>query len=156
MYMVLSDVTNKSVGIYNVADVACILSPLYPGTLLPATVVIIPVGDTFRIRQPNESAIYNVLSDATNTLDGLDNVADVACILSPLYPCTPVPATVVIIPLSDTLRIRLLKKSAMYIVLSDVTNTLVVLLILAEIACILSPLYPYPPVPATVLIIPGI
>ena len=46
MYMVLSDVTNIPYGPNNVADVACILSPLYPPPTVPAIVDIIPVGDT--------------------------------------------------------------------------------------------------------------
>ena len=50
MYILLSDATNRPTGWFNSADVACILSPLYPAVPVPAIVVIIPLGDTFRMR----------------------------------------------------------------------------------------------------------
>ena len=46
--------------------------------------------------------MYTLLSDVTNTPTGLKIVADVACILSPLYPDTPVPATLVITPVANS------------------------------------------------------
>ena len=43
MYTLLSDATCTAIGIFKVADVAGILSPLYPHPSLPAIVVIIPL-----------------------------------------------------------------------------------------------------------------
>lgn len=67
-----------------------------------------------RIRLLPESAINMFPSASIATLRGLNSLADKACPLSPLYPCVPLPATVVMTPvLFVTIRMRRLSVSAM-------------------------------------------
>ena len=58
------------------------------------------------------STIRKPPSAVGETLNGIDSRAAVAWAPSPLKPCTPVPATVVMTPAGETLRIRWLFVSA--------------------------------------------
>src|ERR1022692_977423 len=93
-------------GTLSCASVAGPPSPLNPAVPVPATVVIIPPADTFRIRWLPASAMNRLPAASTNTPAGLDIWAAMARPPSPLNPAVPVPATVVIIPPADTFRIR--------------------------------------------------
>ncbi len=95
----------------NSALVAGPLSPLKPVVPFPATVVITPF-ETLRMRLLPVSAMYRLPAESTATPSGPFNSALVAGPLSPLKPCVPFPATVVITPF-ETLRMRLLPVSAM-------------------------------------------
>src|SRR5580692_8446185 len=101
-------------GKYNDAEVAGPPSPENPRLPLPATVVMIPViADTLRMRLLLVSAIKRLPEASTATLAGLFNNAEVAGPPSPeklplFTPSAPLPATVVMTPLDDTFRIRLL------------------------------------------------
>src|ERR1700676_2354779 len=78
------------------ALIASPLSPENPLAPVPATVVIVPPL-TLRMRLLARSAIYRLPAMSTETLSGEFNSALVAGPLSPEYPPTPFPATVVII-----------------------------------------------------------
>jgi len=86
---------------------------------LPATVVMVPPGVTLRIRMFPRSAMNRFPAASTATATGANNSADVAGPPSPEKPpmpsCAPkpLPATVVMMPLVDTLRTRLFRESAM-------------------------------------------
>src|SRR4051812_48211415 len=77
---------------------------------VPATVLIVPVGDTRRIRAPSLSAIRSPPSAVATTPPGPSMNADVAGPPSPHGGWTgeqlPPPATVLIVPLEATRRIR--------------------------------------------------
>ena len=95
-------------------------SPLYPATPVPATVEITPAGDIMRTRLPNKSEKYTAPIMSTATPHGYIRLASTAGPPSPLYPLSPLPATVVKYetPFTvDSLRIRLLHMSAIYILL---------------------------------------
>src|SRR5665213_2281490 len=107
-------------GAYSEAEVAGPKSPEKPWVPLPATVVMVPPGDTFRIRSLPESAMKRLPEASTATLVGVFRDAAVARPPSPENPpqaanvhTGPVPATVVIMPPGDTFRIRLFQLSAM-------------------------------------------
>src|ERR1035441_6872004 len=97
-------------GVHNDAEVAGPPSPEKPAIQLPATVAIAPSEVTFRIRLFPVSAIKRSPAAFTATPLG-NNDADVAGPLSP-GPLVPPPATVVMMPLADTFRIRRLLVSA--------------------------------------------
>jgi hypothetical protein len=110
--------TATPVGLLNEAEVAGPPSPEKPSpekmvVPLPATVVIIPMVDTFRIRLLKRSAMKRFPEESIVTPVGEFNDADVADPPSPEKPLFPLPATVVIMPLAETFRIRLLRPSAM-------------------------------------------
>src|SRR5262252_9473471 len=96
--------TASALGRENDAEVAGPPSPEYPSEPLPATVVMMPLADTFRIRSV-PSAMKRFPEPSTATAHGVDNDADVAGPPSPEYPGVPLPATVVMMPLGDTFRI---------------------------------------------------
>jgi hypothetical protein len=79
---------------------------------LPATVVMIPVGDTRRTRPAPASAIKKLPSGSTATPIGSLKLAAVAGPPSPESPNQPVPATVLIVPSANTRRTRSLPASA--------------------------------------------
>src|SRR5580658_4888265 len=130
---------------------ALVAGPLSPPKLVPfpATVVITPL-DTLRMRKLPESALYRLPAESTATLEGPDNCALVAGPLSPLKPCLPFPATVVITPF-ETLRMRELP-SAMYRLPAESAAKLKRPDNCALVAGPLSPLKPGVPFPATVVI----
>src|SRR5438132_666514 len=78
-------------------------------TPLPATVEMIPPGVTLRIRLVSLSAMNRFPAASTETPDGVASQALVAGPPSPENPACPFPATVVIVPLGVTFRIRLLR-----------------------------------------------
>ena len=86
------------------AEVAGPPSPENPLLPLPATVAMMPLVDTFRIRWL--STMKRLPEPSTPTLPGLDNDDEIAGPPSPSNALVPLPATVVIVPLSDTFRIR--------------------------------------------------
>ena len=137
------------------ADVAGPLSPLKPKLPFPATVVIVPAALTLRIRLLPLSVKRKPPSGVAATPQTPEICAAVAGPLSPLKPEFPVPATVVIIPAGETLRIRALLKSAIRKPPSAVAATAVGEWIWAAVAGPPSPLKPAVPVPATVVIIPA-
>jgi hypothetical protein len=99
-------------GPYNEANVAGPPSPR-PEVPPPAAVVMIPLVDTFRMRLLEASAKKRFPEASTAMVVGSHNDAAVAGPPSPEKPWVPLPATVVIIPPTDTFRIRLLLESAM-------------------------------------------
>src|ERR1035437_6130531 len=117
MYRLPAESTATPKGLFNWALVAGPLSPLKPNVPFPATVVITPF-ETLRMRLP--PAMYRLSAESTATPEGMSNWALVAGPLSPLKPCGPVPATVVITPF-ETLRMRL--PSAMYSAPAESTAT---------------------------------
>ena len=74
-------------------------SPENPARPFPATVEMIPLVSTIRIRLLPASAIYNLPDLSTTMLIGRFSLALVAKPKSPEYPEIPFPATVVITPL---------------------------------------------------------
>jgi hypothetical protein len=98
--------TARLKALFSSARVAGPPSPEKPAVPLPATVVMIPLEETFRIRWLPTSAIRKPPSGVGATANGMFSSADVAGPPSPLKPWTPVPATVVIVPLGQTLRTR--------------------------------------------------
>src|SRR5436305_648737 len=110
-----SDVAATPVGERSCADVAGWPSPVYPQTDVgglpvggvPATVVIRPAAETFRMMQFATSAISQLPSAYVDALLMLRLIsADVAGPPSPLYPQVPVPAPSLIVPLAETFRTR--------------------------------------------------
>src|SRR5512139_3235054 len=101
----------KPAAAYNVAAVAGPPSPLKPISPVPATVVMIPSGLIFRIREFDPK--YNAPSLATTASIRYRNEA---CVAGPPSPqgfvdgehALPFPAKVVMIPSEPTWRIRLL------------------------------------------------
>ena len=89
------------------------LSPLKPGSPVPAKVVMVPEGSTRRIRWFQESAMKRFPVVPTANPAGLHSRATAAGPLSPLKPGSPVPAKVVMVPEGSTRRMRLFPKSAM-------------------------------------------
>jgi hypothetical protein len=104
-------------GLCKVAEVAGPPSPLKPPDVpLPAQVMMVPFGHTWRMRWFLESAIKMLpVVESTATPYGLCKAADVASPPSPLMPYEPVPATVVIVPFGHTLRMQWLDESAIMI-----------------------------------------
>src|SRR5215471_12288771 len=108
------------------ASVAGPASPFmggHPGALpLPATVVIVPSGETLRTRTLAESAMNRFPAVSMATLVGKESAALMAGPLSPSgrhvdgpeHRGPPTPATVVMVPSLETLRTRLAPVSAMY------------------------------------------
>jgi hypothetical protein len=88
------------------AAVAAPPSPADPPVPVPATVVIVPPGDTRRTRWLPRSAIRKPPSAVAATPAGEVSWAAVAALPSPADPAVPVPATVVIVPPGDTRRTR--------------------------------------------------
>ena len=88
------------------------LSPLKPGVPFPATVVITPL-ETLRMRLFSVSPMYRLPAESTATPVRSLNWALVAGPPSPLKPCVPFPATVVITPF-ETMRRREAPVSAIY------------------------------------------
>src|ERR1700733_1845231 len=85
-----------------------------------------------------------------------DMCAAVAGMLSPEYIAAPVPANVVIIPAVSTFRTRLFNQSVIYKFPYWSGTTSVGLYNCAAVAGPLSPLKPYVPLPATVVMIPAV
>src|SRR5436190_11006419 len=81
-------------------------------------------GLTLRIREFSVSAIRNPPSGVDATHRGPNSEARVGGPPSPKDPTTPLPATVLIVPLAETLRMRWLRRSAMRKPPSAVTETL--------------------------------
>src|SRR5437667_213783 len=102
-------------GTQTLALVAAPPSPAKVLMPLPATVVMIAVAAvTLRIRWLAYSAMYRLPPASTATPTGTLRLAFVAAPPSPAKPKTPLPATVVMIPVAaPTLRIRSLPRSAM-------------------------------------------
>ena len=100
-------------GALNSAEIAGPPSPENPWDPLPATVVMMPLVETFRIRLLSWSPMKRFPEASTEIPRGKDSDADVANPPSPENPWFPLPAMVVMMPLVETLRIRLLKVSAM-------------------------------------------
>src|ERR1035441_952809 len=92
---------------------ALVAGPLSPRPVdpPPATVAITPF-ETLRMRLLLASAMYRLPAESTARPQGQYNWALAAGPLSPPKPCAPVPTTVVITPF-ETLRMQLLKVSAM-------------------------------------------
>ena len=81
-------------------------SPEYPAVPLPATVVIVPPADTLRMRWLPTSTIRKPPSGVGAIPKGIERFAEVAGPPSPLKPCVPLPAIVVITPDGETFRTR--------------------------------------------------
>ena len=79
----------------------------------PATVVMIPLGETLRMRWLSVSAMNRLPAPSIARPPGSFSCALVAGPPSPEKPFVPSPATVVMIPAGKTLRMRLLPVSAM-------------------------------------------
>ena len=90
---------------------------------VPAAVVIVPAGLTRRTTRLLKSAIRNPPSPVDATPVGPLIVAAVAAPPSPVYPAVPFPATVVMTPAGETLRMRLLPWSAMSTLPSGIAAT---------------------------------
>src|SRR5437660_1458336 len=97
-----------------------VAGPPSPETAVPppATVVMIPLAATLRIRLDAASVMYKLPARSTATAAGGDNVALAAGPPSPsgkqpIFPGQPMPATVVMVPLGETLRTLELLLSAM-------------------------------------------
>ncbi len=103
----LPDPSNaRSVGKFNVAEVAAEPSPVLLPVPVPAIVLMTPVEAVIlRIRLPVASAMYKFPEPSTAMPLGLFNVAEVAAEPSPVLPAEPVPAKVVMTPDVFTLRI---------------------------------------------------
>src|SRR5262245_46499356 len=100
-------------GNVRLAAVAGPPSPLVKtlGVPVPATVLITPLGETHRTRCASQSAIRKPPSGVVASPLAPLSCAAVAGPPSPALPCTPVPTTVVMIPLGDTRRTRWLPVS---------------------------------------------
>src|SRR5437764_638988 len=146
MYTLPAASTATSLGILNSAEVAGPPSPLNPSLPLPAIVVMVPAVSTLRIRRFPASAMYTLPAGSTATPLGSYNEAEVAGPPSPLNPCLPLPAMVLMIPAVLTLRIRLPPGSTKI----SIGTT--------EVAVAGPPSPPKisPPSPATVLMIPAV
>src|ERR1035441_6326372 len=81
-------------------------SPAYAAVPFPTTVVMVPLASTLRMRLLHWSSIYRFLDESKVMRGGLHRLALVAAPPSPEYPEIPLPATVVMMPLVVTLRIR--------------------------------------------------
>src|SRR5262245_12546533 len=138
----------------NWAAVAGPPSPALPFMPLPATVVITPAADTRRTRKLPVSAITRPPSAVGPTAYGRLICAAVAGPPSPENPRVPVPATVVIVPLGDTRRIRELPVSAIRNPPAGSAATPLGAEIAAAVAGPPSPENPDVPLPATVVIMP--
>ena len=139
----------------NCAAVAGPPSPAKPWTPVPATVVIVPDGDTLRMRWLFESGMRKPPSPVDTTPLGMLIAAAVAGPPSPPYPCVPLPATVVIVPFGHTRLMRLLSSSARMKPPSGIADALCTKFSCADVAGPPSPLNPATPVPATVVIRPS-
>ena len=95
---------------YSCALVAGPPSPERPSVPLPATVVMVPLAETRRIRRLPRSARNRLPEPSTaRPVDSVSiSCAFVAGPSSPEKPAVPVPATVVMIPLGETFRMRAL------------------------------------------------
>ncbi len=126
---------------------------------LPATVLMIPLGETLRMRPLLESAMKTFPLASTAMSSGPANAAFVAGPPSPnqQQPC-PLPAIVVINPSTPTFRMRKLEASMRYRFPAASTATLVGSFNCAVVAGPPSPEnppLPLPPPPATVWMIPS-
>src|SRR4051794_9198434 len=124
--------------------------PEGPGGPVPATVVMVPAGDTRRTRRLPESAIRKPPSAVAATASGALSAAAVAAPPSPENPGVPVPAAVVIVPAADTRRPRALSRSAISNPPSAVSVIPTGRLSSAPVANPPSPENPGAPTPATV------
>ena len=108
-----SGVTATSPGLFSFAAVAAPPSPLpVSGKPPPASVTMMPVVVTWRMVLLPSSAIRKLPSARTATALGELSCAASAGPLSPTMPGAPFPATVVMTPAEETLRTRLLARSA--------------------------------------------
>src|SRR5258706_374085 len=103
MYRLPAASTSTASGKHNSALVAGPPSPEKPACPLPATVLIVPLVSTLRIRWSPESAMYRLRPASTATPHGTPNRALVAGPPSPFPKRSrrqqvPPPATVLIIP----------------------------------------------------------
>ena len=131
-------------------------SPLYPYPPLPASVVMMPVpAATRRTRRPIESAMITFPLGSTASATGYCRLALVAAPPSPLDADTPLPANVVMTPVTpSTLRTRLLSLSAISTRPPSPTATPEGKRRRALVAAPPSPLNPNDPLPASVVTIP--
>ena len=108
--------SDTDTGLFSVAPVAGAPSPVWLAVPSPAMVVMMPVAAvTLRMRLLPESTMYRLPAVSIATSDGPLNCAAVASPLSPLDPSTPVPATVLMMPVvAVTLRMTWPLNSAMY------------------------------------------
>jgi hypothetical protein len=100
-------------GLFSSALVATPPSSENPGIPVPATVVMMPVASTRRMRLLVVSAMKTLPSASAATPKGLYSWALVATPPSPENPGVPIPATVVMMPVASTRRMALLPRSAM-------------------------------------------
>ena len=108
-----------------------------------------------RTRSFSESAIYTMPAVSTATPRGPPSIASVPAPPSPLKPCSPLPATVIMMPvLAVHSRIRLLLSSAMYTLPTASVVTPHGLWSAALTPTPPSPLKPGTPLPAIVVMIP--
>ncbi|RYG51427.1 hypothetical protein EON66_10770 [archaeon] len=94
-------------------------SPLKPAVPVPATLLMLPLSSTRRMRWLLVSAMNSTTPPVTelyhaDTPFGYSSCAAVAGPPSPLKPGVPVPATLLMMPLSSTRRMQPLNVSAMY------------------------------------------
>ena len=88
-------------------------SPPKLSSPVPATVVMVPLVSSRRMRELRVSAMNRLPALSTATPKGEANCAWTAGPPSPPKPRSPVPATVVMVPEESTRRIRWLEVSAM-------------------------------------------
>src|ERR1035438_2339925 len=138
------------------AEVASPPSPEKLRVPLPATVVMTPPADTFRMRLFCESAMMRFMEASTTSLENAPRLkdAEVAGPPSPKKPRVPLPATVVMTPPADTFRMRLLPASTMNRFPDASTATSLGAHTAAEGAGVPSPEKPAVPLPATVVMMP--
>src|SRR5881397_4049039 len=129
-------------------------SPEEPCEPLPATVVMVPLEETLRMRLLLADGMSSVQGLSTATPLGPASWALMAGPPSPEEPCEPLPATVVMIPSEETLRMRLLLASAMKRFEAPSTATRLGPASWALMAGPPSPEKPCEPLPATVVMIP--
>ena len=141
-------------GLYKLLLRAVPPSPKYLPTPSPTTVVMTPLVPTLRMRLSDVSAMYRLPAVSKTTAQGRFRPALVAVPPSPERPKVPFPATVVIMPLAFTLRMRLFDLSAMYRLPKVSTVSPTGPYKLALVACPPSPEKLKLPLPATVVIIP--
>ncbi len=138
----------------NPVPLIVIMLPVPPVVGLNDVIVGATVADISLMRKLLRSAIKIRPSASAFTLTAVFSSAAVAASPSPLYPATPVPAMVVIIPLAATLRILLLLTSAISIIPEASIFIPIGPLNCADVAAPPSPPDPATPVPAKVVIMP--
>src|SRR3990172_6505759 len=148
--------TPTPVGKFSWALVAAAPSPENPRVPVPAKVLINPVPtSTLRTRLLEVSAMNTLPTPSTVTPYGRFSWAPVAAAPSPENPLIPLPATVLINPVTaSTLRTRSLKESATNTLPTPSTATPYGEFSWAPVAAPPSPENPGVPVPAMVLINP--